>query len=161
MATMAEAKSGRLRGKAAIVISGAARGVGRATAVAFAREGADVMGIDIAGPVSATLEVVPATAFGRTGGRPAWWKPPAHAGARRGLTSATSRRSAPRWTRPMPRSASLDILFANAGIQAFKPILEMEDAELAGHHRRQPHRHLQRRPRRRAASGRNGAAASS
>ena len=41
--------------------TGAARGIGRATAVAFAREGADVMGIDIAGPVSSTLEVAPAT----------------------------------------------------------------------------------------------------
>ena len=53
--------SGRLAGKAAIV-TGAARGIGRAAAVAFAREGADVMGIDFAaGPVSATLEVAPAT----------------------------------------------------------------------------------------------------
>jgi len=34
---------GRLAGKAAIV-TGAARGIGRAVAVAFAREGADVMG---------------------------------------------------------------------------------------------------------------------
>ena len=52
--------SGRLDGKAAIV-TGAARGIGRAVAVAFAREGADVMGIDIAGPVSGTLEVEPAS----------------------------------------------------------------------------------------------------
>ena len=51
---------GRLAGKAAIV-TGAARGIGRATAVAFAREGANVTRIDIAGPVSATLEVEPAT----------------------------------------------------------------------------------------------------
>lgn len=42
------------------MITGAARGIGRATAIAFAREGADVMGIDLAGPVSSTLEVVPA-----------------------------------------------------------------------------------------------------
>jgi NAD(P)-dependent dehydrogenase (short-subunit alcohol dehydrogenase family) len=55
--------SGRLRGKAAIV-TGAARGIGRATPVVFAREGADAMGIDIAGPLSSTLEVAPATPEG-------------------------------------------------------------------------------------------------
>ena len=49
-----------MRGKAPI-ITGAARGIGRAAAIAFAREGADVMGIDIAGSVSPTLEVEPAT----------------------------------------------------------------------------------------------------
>src|SRR5271154_5811871 len=58
--TSGRAGSRRLNGKAAIV-TGAARGIGRAVAVAFAREGADVMGIDVAGPVSSTLEVMPAT----------------------------------------------------------------------------------------------------
>jgi hypothetical protein len=47
VAAMPDGVTGRLRGKAAI-ITGAARGIGRATAVAFARESADVMGIDIA-----------------------------------------------------------------------------------------------------------------
>src|SRR6202453_3986688 len=64
MATSQESQgtqhSSRLRDNAAIVTA-AARVSGRATAVAFAREGADVMGIDIAGPVSSTLEVAPAT----------------------------------------------------------------------------------------------------
>ncbi|MBE7211561.1 MAG: short-chain dehydrogenase, partial [Gluconacetobacter diazotrophicus] len=39
------------------VVTGAARGIGRAAAVALARDGVAVMGIDIAGPVSRTLEV--------------------------------------------------------------------------------------------------------
>ena len=52
---------GRLAGKVAVV-TGAARGIGRASAVAMAREGADIVGIDIAGPVSTTLDVTPAAA---------------------------------------------------------------------------------------------------
>ena len=43
------------------VVTGAARGIGRATAVALSRAGADVAGIDIAGPVSDILEVEPAS----------------------------------------------------------------------------------------------------
>src|SRR6516225_7929645 len=119
--------SGRLRGKAAIV-TGAARGIGRATAVAFAREGADVMGIDIAGPVSPTLEVVPATADELTetgrlvkiaGAR--WCEARLDQRNLAALSDAAERARA--------SFGRLDILFANAGIQAFKPILELEDAD--------------------------------
>ena len=127
-ATKAQSAPGRrLAGKAAIV-TGAARGIGRAVAVAFALEGADVMGIDIAGPVSRTLEVEPATSdeLAETGR----------------LVQATGRRwneatldqrdlAALRAAAAKARAAfgRLDILFANAGIQSFKPILQWEDAD--------------------------------
>ena len=122
-----DARAGRLRGKAAIV-TGAARGIGRATAVAFAREGADVMGIDIAGPVSSTLEVVPATPeelveTGRlveaAGTR--WCE------ARLDQRNLTALRAAADQARTT--FGRLDILFANAGIQPFKAILDWEDAD--------------------------------
>ena len=51
---------GRLQGKVA-VITGAARGIGRATAVAFAREGADIIGIDICATVDPRSGVTPST----------------------------------------------------------------------------------------------------
>lgn len=120
-------RPGRLSGKAAIV-TGAARGIGRATAVAFAREGADVMGIDVAGPVSSTVEVVSATQaeLAETG------RLVEAAGARwceaqldqRDL--ATLRAAADKARATFGR---LDILFANAGIQGFKAILDWEDAD--------------------------------
>jgi SDR family mycofactocin-dependent oxidoreductase len=49
----------RLRGKVAL-ITGAARGIGRAQAVRFAQEGADIIALDICGPVDTVL-VPPAT----------------------------------------------------------------------------------------------------
>ncbi|HWK50146.1 MAG TPA: SDR family NAD(P)-dependent oxidoreductase, partial [Steroidobacter sp.] len=119
--------SQRLGGKIAIV-TGAARGIGRATAVAFAREGATVVGIDIAGPVSRILEVEPATReqLDETG------KLVATQGGKWAARQLDQRnlnalRDAAAWT--ARTFGKIDILFANAGIQAFKPLLAMEDAD--------------------------------
>jgi len=118
---------GRLAGKVAI-ITGAARGIGRAVALAFAREGAAVVGIDIGGSVTPTIEVEPATAdelaeTGRLveaagGGWLAETLDQRDIGALRAAAA-----------RAVSRFGGVDILFANAGIQAFKPLLDMEDAD--------------------------------
>ncbi len=52
--------SGRLEGKVAF-ITGAARGQGRSHAVRLAEEGADIIAIDICGPVSSNTQIEPAT----------------------------------------------------------------------------------------------------
>lgn len=51
--------TGRLRNKTA-VITGAARGIGRAQAVRFAEEGADIIAIDVCGPIE-SVQVPPST----------------------------------------------------------------------------------------------------
>jgi SDR family mycofactocin-dependent oxidoreductase len=118
---------GRLAGKVA-VITGAARGIGRATAAAFAREGADVIGIDLAhraSPITTFQQPTPEE-LEETGRL-------VRQAGRRWLAIQLDQRDigALRQAAKQVKTefGGLDILFANAGIQEFKPILDMEDAD--------------------------------
>jgi|SRR3954453_3704352 NAD(P)-dependent dehydrogenase (short-subunit alcohol dehydrogenase family) len=93
-----------------------------------ARRGAAVAGIDIAGPVSPILDFAPAVpsdlaetgeAVQEAGGR---WLSITADQRDIGAVRSAAERIEQAW-------GGTDIVFANAGIQAFKPILEMDDRD--------------------------------
>ena len=116
-----------LAGKIALV-TGAARGIGRAIAVELAANGADVVALDIAGFVSKASNAEPATPqeldqtvafikqFGRRG--EAIQADIRDIGALRAIAD-----------RVVKDYGRIDIVVANAAIQRWKPLLEMEDAD--------------------------------
>jgi NAD(P)-dependent dehydrogenase (short-subunit alcohol dehydrogenase family) len=124
---MPDAGPRELTGRIAVV-TGAARGIGRAAAVALAAAGADVAGIDIAGPVSGILDYAPATPDDLAGtGRlveeqGVRWS--SHVLDQRDISALRSAAADIE-----ERFGGIDVVFANAGIQAFRPLLEMDDAD--------------------------------
>jgi NAD(P)-dependent dehydrogenase (short-subunit alcohol dehydrogenase family) len=116
-----------LNGKVAVV-TGAARGIGRAIAVEFAANGADVIAVDIAGPVSTASNAVPATPsdleetvrqiknYGRRA--EAVKADIRDIGALRAIADKVEQ-----------DFGKIDIVVANAAIQRWKSLLEMDDAD--------------------------------
>lgn len=116
-----------LTGKVAVV-TGAARGIGRAIAVEMAANGADVVALDIAGPVSSASNAVPATpqdlaetvrqimAHGRRGDS-----------IRADIRDIAALRAAADHVEQT--YGKIDIVVADAAIQRWKPLLEMDDSD--------------------------------
>ena len=109
-----------------VVVTGAARGIGRATAVAFAEAGYHVAGADIAARASTVMDYEPATPedLAETGRlvqqAGAEWLPVVfdqrdRAAVRDGFAAVVE------------RFGGIDAVFANAGVQGFASILEMSD----------------------------------
>lgn len=120
-----------LSGKVAIV-TGAARGIGRAAAVSFAKAGADVIGIDVCAPVFPQSGVKPFTLedLSETGRKVA-------AEGVRWHDIKLDQRDLPALRAAVKeiekKFDGIDIVFANAGVQEFKPLLEMEDIDWQTH----------------------------
>jgi NAD(P)-dependent dehydrogenase (short-subunit alcohol dehydrogenase family) len=122
---MSTFSSDALRGKVAVV-TGAARGIGRAASIALAGAGADVVGI--CGIVSARNTYPPASRLDLdTTGREvraagSCWK--GVVADQRDIGALRSARD-----EAVREFGGIDILFANAGIQAFVSLLQMQDAD--------------------------------
>jgi NAD(P)-dependent dehydrogenase (short-subunit alcohol dehydrogenase family) len=116
-----------LNGKVAVV-TGAARGIGRAIAVEFAANGADVVALDIAGFVSTASDAKVATpldlaetvkqikAYGRRG--QALQADIRDIGALRAAADQIEN-----------NFGKIDIVVANAAIQRWQPLLQMQDSD--------------------------------
>jgi NAD(P)-dependent dehydrogenase (short-subunit alcohol dehydrogenase family) len=110
------------------VITGAARGLGRAIAVEMAANGADVIAVDIVGPVSSASNAVPARpeeleetvrqikAYGRRS-----------EGIKADIRDIVALRAIA--DQVEKTYGKIDIVVANAAIQRWIPLLEMEDAD--------------------------------
>ncbi len=116
-----------LEGKVAVV-TGGARGIGRAIAVEFAANGADVVVLDIAGFVSTGSSAKPATTADLAESV-RQIKEYGHRGESVQLDIrdiGALRAAADRIERTYGK---IDIVVANAAIQRWKPLLEMDDAD--------------------------------
>ncbi len=120
-------RGSQLTGKVAVV-TGAARGIGRAIAVEFAANGADVIAVDIAAPVSPASDAKPATgeelaetvklieAYGRRG-----------QALRADIRDIAALRAIA--DQVVREHGKIDIVVANAAIQRWKKLLDMQDSD--------------------------------
>jgi NAD(P)-dependent dehydrogenase (short-subunit alcohol dehydrogenase family) len=120
-------RGSQLTGKVAVV-TGAARGIGRAIAVEFAANGADVVALDIAGPVSPASNALPATLeeLDETVGLARQYGHRAQAARGDIRDIATLRTIADQVEQQFGK---IDIVVANAAIQRWMPLLDMQDSD--------------------------------
>ncbi len=116
-----------LNGKAAIV-TGAARGIGRAIALALADAGADIMGIDIAAPASTETTYKPATKQDLDDTAKL-----VQAKQRRFISVIADIRDMNAMNNAAARAikefGKIDILIANAAIQTYMPVAQMNQKQ--------------------------------